>query len=92
MEETYHIYPSNVCSREMILTYDGDTITGLKVIGGCSGNLQGIGRLVKGRKISEVAEILSGVKCRGSRTQETSCPDQLAQGLKAFMASRSIGK
>lgn len=87
MEKSFTYKPQNVCSREMIITYDGDTITGLRVIGGCSGNLQGISRLVLGRKIDEVIGTLEGIKCPGSRTRLTSCPDQLSLALKALKAA-----
>jgi uncharacterized protein (TIGR03905 family) len=89
MEKTFRYNPQNVCSREMIITYENDTITGLKVVGGCPGNLQGEARLVKGRKIEEVITLLEGIRCPGSRTQDTSCPDQLAQALKAILASEA---
>jgi len=75
--------PSNVCSRKMTVRYDEDgTILDVFVEGGCQGNLAGICSLVKGMKINQVIEKLEGIKCRGSRTRETSCPDQLALGLK----------
>jgi len=73
----------------MIITYEGDTITGLRVIGGCPGNLQGEAHLIKGRKIDEVIALLEGIKCPGSATQETSCPDQLAKALKAILVSEA---
>ena len=81
--KTISIKPQNVCSREMILDIEDDgTIVSAKVIGGCMGNLQGICRLIEGQKAEAVIAKLEGIKCRGSRTGETSCPDQLAQGLK----------
>ncbi len=81
--KTVSIKPQNVCSREMILDIDDDgRIVSAKVIGGCMGNLQGICRLIEGLKSEEVIKRLSGIKCRGSRTGETSCPDQLARGLQ----------
>jgi uncharacterized protein (TIGR03905 family) len=86
MEETFHFAPHNVCSREMLISHDGDTITGLQVIGGCRGNLTGISKLVVGMKIDDVIAKLEGIQCPGSRTRMTSCPDQLAQGLKALKA------
>ena len=61
---------------------DDGIITKALVIGGCNGNLQGICRLIEGRKTEEVINTLKGIKCRGSRTGETSCPDQLALGLE----------
>ena len=76
---TLSLKPENVCSREMIVTLDDDdTILNLRVIGGCPGNLQGISRLVKGRKKDEIICLLKGIRCPGSRTRDTSCPDQLA--------------
>ena len=76
--------PNNVCSREMTIEYDDNgVIINAQVIGGCNGNLQGICRLIEGRKIDDVIKTLKGIKCRGSRTGETSCPDQLALGLEA---------
>ena len=80
--KTVSIKPQNVCSREMILNIKDDgTIINAKVIGGCMGNLQGICKLIEGLPASEVIKRLEGIKCRGSRTGDTSCPDQLAKGL-----------
>lgn len=79
---TIEIVPQNVCSRQMIIDIDdNDVIVHAKVIGGCMGNLQGLCRLIEGMKADAVIEKLQGIKCRGSRTGETSCPDQLAKGL-----------
>ena len=80
--KTITIKPEQVCSREMIIDIDDDgTIVHAKVIGGCMGNLQGICKLIESLKAEEVVKRLQGIKCRGSRTGETSCPDQLARGL-----------
>ena len=75
--------PNNVCSREMTIQIDDSgVIAKAIVIGGCNGNLQGICRLIEGRKAEDVIKTLKDIKCRGSRTGETSCPDQLALGLE----------
>ena len=74
--------PNNVCSREMTIEYENGVVTKATVVGGCNGNLQGICRLIEGMKIEDVKKKLKGIKCRGSRTGETSCPDQLALGLE----------
>ena len=69
------------CSRQIIFDVTEDNrVTGVKFIGGCSGNLQGISRLVEGRPIDEVIATLSGIKCKGN----TSCPDQLANALMSY--------
>ena len=75
--------PNNVCSREMTIEYENGIVAKATVVGGCNGNLQGICRLIEGMKVDDVITRLKGIKCRGSRTGETSCPDQLALGLEA---------
>lgn len=80
------IKPQGVCAREMVITYDDNgVITNAGIIGGCQGNTQGVCALIEGRKITDVVKALEGIKCRGSRTGETSCPDQLAKGLKELL-------
>lgn len=75
---------SGTCSRQIIFDVDEqDNIHSVKFIGGCSGNLQGVARLVEGKNINEVASILAGVKCRNN----TSCPDQLSKAIAAYKKS-----
>ena len=50
MEFTYR--PRGVCSQLMEIEVEGDRIKHVKVTGGCSGNLQGISRLVEGMELS----------------------------------------
>lgn len=76
---TYEYTPRGVCSRKMLIEVEDGIVKDLKVIGGCNGNLQGISALVKGMKIDDVIEKLSGLDCGG---KGTSCPDQLARALK----------
>lgn len=83
--ETLTFKPEGVCSREMIIDYEDGVIVHARVIGGCQGNLQGICRLIEGMKIEKVISVLEGIKCHGSRTGQTSCPDQLSQGLKSLL-------
>lgn len=72
--------PRGVCSQLMEIDVEDGVVRSLKVTGGCSGNLQGISRLVAGMKVEDVIARLDGVHCG---TKSTSCPDQLAQALKA---------
>ena len=73
------------CSRQIIFTVDeNNTLHSVRFIGGCSGNLQGISRLVEGKHIDEVERLLAGIKCRGN----TSCPDQLSQAITRYKAER----
>ena len=75
--------PNGVCSREMIIEHENGVVVRATIVGGCMGNTQGLCRLIEGMKIEDVINKLKGIKCRGSRTGETSCPDQLALGLEA---------
>lgn len=80
---TFHYRPRGVCSKEMILELKDDRIVSLEVIGGCSGNLQGIARLAAGMKVDDAIAALDGIRCG---YKNTSCPDQLAKALKAAKA------
>lgn len=66
------------CSRQIRIETDGDTVTHVEFIGGCTGNTQGVARLCAGRKIDDVIALCEGIQCRGG----TSCPDQLAKALR----------
>jgi uncharacterized protein (TIGR03905 family) len=76
---TYEYTPHGVCSRRMILDIEDGIIKDVKVVGGCSGNLQGISRLVKGMKAEEAVGKLKGIRCG---FKQTSCPDQLARAIE----------
>lgn len=71
--------PKGVCSQNMDIEIEDGKVTGLKVMGGCSGNLQGIAKLVEGMEIDEVINRLEGIRCG---FKKTSCPDQLAKALR----------
>ena len=77
MKITYK--PKGVCSRLMEVETQDGKITKVEFTGGCSGNLQGISRLVVGMDVQEAISRLEGIKCG---RKSTSCPDQLAQALK----------
>ena len=73
------------CSRQILFDVDeNNKMHNLRFIGGCSGNLQGIARLVEGKDINEVEALLAGVRCKGN----TSCPDQLSKAITEYKASR----
>ena len=76
MEFTYT--PHGVCSRQILLELDGNKVSNVRFIGGCSGNTQGIARLADGMDVDELISRLQGIRC-GSKP--TSCPDQLAKGM-----------
>lgn len=78
---TIQYTPCGVCCRQMEIEVEGDTLKSVTFYGGCDGNLQGISRLVAGRKVDEVVAMLQGVDCRG---KGTSCPDQLTRALQSI--------
>ena len=77
MVHTY--FPSGVCSRMIKLEIENDTIISVNFTGGCSGNTQGVAKLVEGMNIDYAISKLSGINCNG---RGTSCPDQLSKALK----------
>ena len=68
------------CSRSIDFEIDNGKVKNVKFNGGCPGNTQGVARLVEGRDIDEIINLLEGVQCRAG----TSCPDQLAKALKQY--------
>ena len=82
MEQTLSYKPQNVCSRGIEIVHEDGIVKKVTFTGGCTGNTQGVAKLCEGRKVEDVIALLEGIKCPGSRTKTTSCPDQLAQALK----------
>ena len=78
----YKFKPSGVCSQGMIVEIEDGIVKHFESIGGCNGNLQGIGKLVEGMKVEEVIQKLKGIKCG---YKNTSCPDQLASNLEQII-------
>ena len=83
-EEFFMVYKTKgTCSQAINVELDGDVIKHVEFVGGCSGNTQGVAKLVEGMKAEEAISRLEGILC-GSRP--TSCPDQLAKALKQALA------
>ena len=72
------------CSQEIFFDIVDNKVRNVQFIGGCNGNLQGIGKLVEGMDVQEVISKLDGIRCG---FKDTSCPDQLANALKLATAS-----
>ena len=74
------------CSRQIIYEVTEDNkLKNVKFIGGCSGNLQALSRLVEDMPIDQVIATLKGIKCRGN----TSCGDQLATALEQYKIKKA---
>lgn len=71
--------PTGVCTR--LISFDIDennVIRNVGFLGGCSGNLKAISKLIEGKKADDIARLLNGNTC-GPRS--TSCADQLSKAL-----------
>ena len=73
-----------VCSREINFEVEDNKVKNVQFVGGCSGNTQGVARLIDGMDIDEAISRIEGIQC-GFRP--TSCPDQLAHALKEYKAN-----
>lgn len=71
--------PQGVCSRMINFEIENNKVRNVAFVGGCSGNLQGISRLIDGMDVDEAISKIEGIKCG---FKKTSCPDQLAEALK----------
>lgn len=75
----YQYEPKGVCSMQMNIEVEEETIKSVEIIGGCAGNTKGVSVLVEGMNINDAIQKLKGIDCRG---RGTSCPDQLARALE----------
>lgn len=79
-------YTKGTCSRQILFNVDEDNkLHGVRFIGGCGGNLQGIARLVENKDINEIEALLAGIRCKGN----TSCPDQLSQAIAQYKKEKA---
>jgi len=77
--KTHTYIPEDVCATEIHFEIDHGILKHVQFIGGCSGNLQALSRLVEGMRVEDVLTKLKGIDCdhRG-----TSCSDQLSKALE----------
>ena len=80
MKSTY--ITKGTCSQQIDLDIEDGIIKSVSFINGCQGNLTGMSRLVAGMKVDDAILKLEGIRCGD---KPTSCPDQLAQALKATL-------
>ena len=82
MQYTYKT--KGTCSQMISFEIEDGKVKNVQFFGGCNGNLKGIAALVEGMDAQEVISRVEGIKCG---MKATSCPDQLAQALKAAKAN-----
>ena len=71
------------CSNAILFEIDDNKVHNVQFVGGCSGNTQGVARLIEGMDVNEAISRIEGIQC-GPRP--TSCPDQLACALRKALA------
>ena len=76
----YSYKTRGTCSQMISFEIHDNKVSKVQFFGGCNGNLKGISALVEGMDVDEVIARVEGIKCG---MKSTSCPDQLAQALKA---------
>ncbi|MNT44682.1 TSCPD domain protein [compost metagenome] len=74
----YKYETDGVCSIEISVELDGDTIKDVEFFGGCDGNLKAIRKVVQGMKIEKAKELFSGITCG---RKNTSCADQMVKAI-----------
>lgn len=75
----YEYRPKGVCPMMIRFDIEGDVISDIEFLGGCSGNLKAISKLVDGWKVEDIEKALAGNTCG---MKKTSCADQLAAAVR----------
>lgn len=75
----YEYKTSGTCSQRIFFEIEDGKVKNVQFLGGCNGNLKGIGALVEGMDAQDIVSRLEGICCG---MKATSCPDQLAKAIK----------
>ena len=70
--------PRGVCSEKIEFELTDGRLRNVSFLGGCSGNLKAIGKLVEGMEADKVVSLLAGNTCG---YKATSCADQLTLAI-----------
>lgn len=81
---TFDYQTQGTCCQLFRITVENNIVKDVLFSGGCMGNLSGISSLVCGMHVDDVIKKLEGIKCGN---KDTSCPDQLANALKAYKSA-----
>lgn len=76
-----------VCAKQIEFDIEGNRIKHVSFIGGCSGNLKGLSKLLEGITVEDAISKLKGIDCRG---KGTSCPDQLVNALESHLKKNTL--
>ena len=80
----YEYKTKGTCSQKIFFDVEDGKVHNVQFVGGCNGNLKGIGALVEGQDVSDVIARLEGIQCG---MKPTSCPDQLSYALEEALAA-----
>ena len=80
----YEYKTKGTCSQRIFFEVEDGKVKNVSFVGGCNGNLKGIGALVEGMDVDAVIARLEGIHCG---MKSPSCPDQLATALKEISAN-----
>ncbi len=80
----YEYKTKGTCSQLISFDIEDGKVSNVQFLGGCNGNLKGIGALVEGMPAEKVIERVDGIRCG---MKSTSCPDQLAKALKQAISN-----
>ena len=82
--EHFEYKTRGVCSARIEFDLDGNLVKNVRFTNGCSGNTQGVSRLIEGMDANEAINRLKGINCNG---RGTSCPDQLAIAISEAISN-----
>ena len=75
---------TGTCSKQVEFDIDENgKIHNISFVGGCNGNLKGIGALCEGQDAQDVADRVEGIRCG---YKNTSCPDQLSKAIRQALS------
>ena len=78
----FHYKTKGTCSTAIDFEVEGGIVTQVRFTNGCRGNTTGVAALCVGLTPEEIIRRCKGIQCHGG----TSCPDQLALALEAYLA------
>lgn len=81
----YTYETKGVCAKQINFDIEDNKIISVSFVGGCSGNLIGMSKLLEGITIEEAISRLKGIDCKG---KGTSCPDQLVNALESLALNK----
>ena len=80
----YSFSTKGACARAISFDLENGTLSNVRFVGGCSGNLRAISKLLEGADAQSTADLLRGNKCN---LRSSSCTDQLARALDSVLAT-----